>query len=47
MDLNKLREDVLRAEGYGQGFKDGFASCAKKILEEEKAKPPEENTNAN
>lgn len=54
MDINKLKESMLRAEGYGQGFKDGYASCVKMILDEEKKgiiplpqDPQGENNNAN
>ncbi len=31
-----LKDDLLRAEGYSQGFKDGYASCVKGVLEKMK-----------
>lgn len=42
MKAEQLKEDVLRAEGYAEGFRAGYLSCAKKIAnqldQEEKAK---------
>lgn len=35
MDINLLKEQMLRSEGYAQGFKDGYASCIKYIVEQE------------
>lgn len=29
MNPNELRDNVLRSEGYAEGFKAGYASCAK------------------
>ena len=36
MDKKTLVENAIRAEGYAQGFKDGYHSCVKFIMEQEK-----------
>jgi len=36
MDEALLRDQVLRAEGYAQGFKDGFVSCATYFVNKKK-----------
>jgi hypothetical protein len=43
MDTNELMKNALRAEGYAQGFKDGYASCVKQVLEMEKNSGTENN----
>lgn len=37
MDVEKLKEDVIRAEGYAAGFQEGFRTCAKNIVDRESA----------
>jgi len=49
MNLNQLKEDVLRAEGYAEGFRAGYISCAQKVaneLEKEKKVQTEESKSA-
>lgn len=48
MNPEKLKEAVLKAEGYAQGFKDGFIACAKGVAEElaKEQKSKEEMTGA-
>lgn len=43
MDEKILREQVIRAEGYAQGFKEGFIACANFIVDQQK-KEVQENT---
>lgn len=31
MNAQQLKEDVLRAEGYAEGFRAGYTSCAQKV----------------
>ena len=34
MRVEQLKEDVLRAEGYAEGFRAGYISCAQKVANE-------------
>lgn len=34
MNPNDLRDNVIRSEGYAQGFKDGYATCAKHVSDQ-------------
>ena len=36
MDTKTLVDNAIRAEGYAQGFKDGYHSCVRQIIEAEK-----------
>lgn len=31
MKIEQLKEDVIRAEGYAEGFRAGYLACAQKI----------------
>lgn len=46
MKKEQLQENVIRAEGYAEGFRAGFIACAKQIAaemaKEEKEKSPAE-----
>ncbi len=43
MDTKVLIENAIRAEGYAQGFKDGYHSCVRQIIEAEKQSGTEAN----
>lgn len=34
MDANKLKEWVLRAEGFSVGFREGYLACAKDVAKD-------------
>jgi len=34
MTIDELKENVLKAEGYAEGFRAGYISCAKKVAED-------------
>lgn len=35
MTPDQIKENVLKAEGYAQGFADGFRSCANLVVNEQ------------
>lgn len=34
MNIEKINENVIRSQGYAQGFKDGYQACAMDILKQ-------------
>lgn len=34
MDANKIKEAIIRSEGFSEGFKMGYLSCAQFIIAE-------------
>ena len=34
MKIEQIKEEVIRAEGYAEGFRMGFIACAQKIVNE-------------
>lgn len=43
MNIEKIKESIVRAEGYAQGFKDGFISCAQTVVNEAAKEEAEKN----
>ena len=44
MNAQELRDQVIRSEGYAEGFRAGYAACAKYVAQEEsKAKDSKGN----
>lgn len=45
MDVQFIKEAVIRAEGYAEGFRAGYISCAQKIANEmtKEKEPVKEN----
>lgn len=34
MKIEQIKEEVIRAEGYAEGFRAGFIACAQKLINE-------------